>query len=73
MPPVISVQHLQKRYKDVVAVADASFEVAQGEIFGLPPALKKKKQSMKPKPLELSDIFISLLSLRSSKKSFYPS
>ncbi|MEI6725255.1 MAG: ABC transporter ATP-binding protein, partial [Actinomycetes bacterium] len=35
MPPVISVQHLQKRYKDVVAVADASFEVAQGEIFGL--------------------------------------
>jgi len=35
MPPVISVQHLQKRYHDVVAVADASFEVAQGEIFGL--------------------------------------
>ena len=35
MPPVISVQHLQKRYKDFVAVADASFEVAQGEIFGL--------------------------------------
>ena len=35
MPPVISVQHLQKRYKDLVAVADASFEVARGEIFGL--------------------------------------
>jgi ABC-2 type transport system ATP-binding protein len=35
MPPVIIVEHLLKRYKDVVAVADASFEVGQGEIFGL--------------------------------------
>jgi ABC-2 type transport system ATP-binding protein len=35
MPPVIVAEHLQKRYKDVVAVADASFVVEQGEIFGL--------------------------------------
>jgi ABC-2 type transport system ATP-binding protein len=35
MPPVIVAQHLRKRYKDFVAVADASLQVAQGEIFGL--------------------------------------
>jgi ABC-2 type transport system ATP-binding protein len=35
MPPVIVAQHLHKRYKDFVAVADASLEVEQGEIFGL--------------------------------------
>ena len=35
MPPVIAAEHLQKRYKDVVAVVDASFVVEQGEIFGL--------------------------------------
>ena len=35
MPPVISAQHLRKTYKDFVAVADASFEVEEGEIFGL--------------------------------------
>jgi len=35
MPPVIVAEHLHKRYKDFVAVADASFEVADGEIFGL--------------------------------------
>src|SRR5450756_2121811 len=35
MPPVIVAEHLQKRYKSFVAVADASFAVEQGEIFGL--------------------------------------
>src|SRR5450759_5092550 len=35
MPPVIVAEHLQKRYKDFVAVADASLVVEQGEIFGL--------------------------------------
>ena len=35
MPPVIVAEHLEKRFKDVVAVADASFVVEQGEIFGL--------------------------------------
>ena len=35
MPPVIAAEHLQKRYKDFVAVADASFVVERGEIFGL--------------------------------------
>ena len=35
MPPVIVAHDLQKRYKDVVAVAGASFEVERGEIFGL--------------------------------------
>ena len=33
--PVISVEHLAKRYGDVEAVADVSFEVQRGEIFGL--------------------------------------
>ena len=35
MPSVIVAEHLEKRFKDVVAVADASFVVEQGEIFGL--------------------------------------
>ena len=34
-PPVITVQHLTKRYDDFVAVDDISFEVQQGEIFGI--------------------------------------
>jgi len=35
MPPVIVAQHLHKRYKDFVAVHDASLDVHEGEIFGL--------------------------------------
>src|SRR5215218_8450762 len=35
MPPVVAVEHIQKRYGRTVAVADVSFEVRQGEIFGL--------------------------------------
>ncbi len=35
MQPVISVEHLEKRYGDLTALADVSFEVAQGEIFGI--------------------------------------
>ena len=35
MPPVIVCEHLEKRYRHVTAVADASFEVERGEIFGL--------------------------------------
>ena len=36
MSPVISVEHLRKVYgHHVVAVDDISFEVEQGEIFGL--------------------------------------
>ena len=35
MPPVISVQQLQKRYHEVVAVQEATFTVERGEIFGL--------------------------------------
>ena len=35
MPPVIVAEHLQKRYKAFVAVADASLEVEEGESFGL--------------------------------------
>ena len=31
----MSVAGLAKRYGDLVAVADVSFEVAEGEIFGL--------------------------------------
>jgi ABC-2 type transport system ATP-binding protein len=31
----VRVEHLHKRYGDTVAVADVSFEVARGEIFGL--------------------------------------
>jgi ABC-2 type transport system ATP-binding protein len=33
--PVITVEHLRKRYGDAVAVDDVSFEVEPGEIFGL--------------------------------------
>lgn len=33
--PIISVSHLAKRYGSVTAVADVSFEVLRGEIFGL--------------------------------------
>ncbi len=33
--PVISVQHLVKRYGDVVAVDDVSFSIRKGEIFGI--------------------------------------
>ncbi len=33
--PVVAVEHLEKRYGGVVAVSDVSFEVQQGEIFGI--------------------------------------
>jgi ABC-type glutathione transport system ATPase component len=33
--PVISVRNLAKRYGSTIAVADVSFEVNEGEIFGL--------------------------------------
>ena len=33
--PVITVDHLQKRYGDTVAVRDVSFTVERGEIFGV--------------------------------------
>ncbi|HRH89180.1 MAG TPA: ABC transporter ATP-binding protein, partial [Rubrivivax sp.] len=33
--PVISVQHLTRRFGDFVAVADTSFHVRRGEVFGL--------------------------------------
>ncbi len=35
MPKVIQVEHLRKVYGSVVAVNDVSFEVEQGEIFGM--------------------------------------
>lgn len=35
MPPAIAVNGLRKRYRDVVAVDDISFEVQPGEIFGI--------------------------------------
>jgi ABC-2 type transport system ATP-binding protein len=35
MPAVIDVQHLHKTYRDTVAVADVSFTVHEGEIFGI--------------------------------------
>jgi ABC-type branched-subunit amino acid transport system ATPase component len=35
MPPIISVQSLRKTYGKTVAVDDISFDVAEGEIFGL--------------------------------------
>jgi ABC-2 type transport system ATP-binding protein len=35
MPPVIEVEHLQKRYGSFEAVKDVSFSVEQGEIFGI--------------------------------------
>ncbi|NNK12684.1 MAG: ATP-binding cassette domain-containing protein, partial [Desulfofustis sp.] len=33
--PILEVQHLQKNYKTLVAVADVSFSVEQGSCFGL--------------------------------------
>jgi ABC-2 type transport system ATP-binding protein len=35
MDDVVTVEHLRKRYGDFVAVDDASFHVAEGEIFGI--------------------------------------
>ena len=35
MLPVVTVENIQKRYGSTVAVADVSFDVRQGEIFGL--------------------------------------
>src|SRR5271165_6411440 len=35
MPPVIQVSHVRKTYGATIAVDEASFEVNQGEIFGL--------------------------------------
>ncbi|MCP4962368.1 MAG: ABC transporter ATP-binding protein [Actinomycetia bacterium] len=35
MAPVITVEHLQKSYGHMVAVEDLSFEVEEGEIFGI--------------------------------------
>jgi ABC-2 type transport system ATP-binding protein len=35
MPPVVTVQAIQKRYGRTTAVADVSFDVREGEIFGL--------------------------------------
>ena len=35
MPPVITVEHLTKRYGNTVAVEDISFTVEEGEIFGV--------------------------------------
>ena len=34
METIISVQHVVKKYKEVIAVNDISFEVYKGEIFG---------------------------------------
>jgi ABC-2 type transport system ATP-binding protein len=33
--PVIEVEHLHKRYRDLVAVDDVSFTVERGKIFGI--------------------------------------
>lgn len=35
MPPAVLIEHLQKRYGQVEAVKDVSFQVEPGEIFGL--------------------------------------
>jgi ABC-2 type transport system ATP-binding protein len=35
MPAVIEVQHLHKKYGGTVAVGDVSFDVHEGEIFGI--------------------------------------
>ena len=35
MPDVIQVHELRKQYGDVIAVADISFDVGEGEIFGM--------------------------------------
>lgn len=34
-PPVVTVEHLRKRYGATIAVSDVSFTVADGEIFGI--------------------------------------
>ncbi|MDP6099877.1 MAG: ATP-binding cassette domain-containing protein [Dehalococcoidia bacterium] len=34
MPPIIQVEHLTRRFGDLTAVDDVSFEVAQGEVYG---------------------------------------
>jgi ABC-2 type transport system ATP-binding protein len=34
MPSIIQVEHLVKKFKDIIAVNDVSFEVEEGEIFG---------------------------------------
>lgn len=34
MPAIIQVEHLTKKFGDLTAVDDVSFEVAQGEVFG---------------------------------------
>ena len=34
MPPIIKVEHLVKKFKDITADNDISFEVDEGEIFG---------------------------------------
>jgi len=34
MPAIIQVEHLVKKFKDITAVNDVSFEVEEGEIFG---------------------------------------
>jgi ABC-2 type transport system ATP-binding protein len=33
--PIVSVEHLEKRFGDVVAVRDVSFDVRAGEVFGI--------------------------------------
>ena len=33
--PIVTVRDLAKRYDDIVAVDDISFEVRQGELFGM--------------------------------------
>ena len=35
MSSILSVHELRKTYRDLVAVADVSFEVEEGEIFGI--------------------------------------
>lgn len=35
MAPAVLIQNLQKRYGNVEAVKDVSFEIQPGEIFGL--------------------------------------
>jgi ABC-2 type transport system ATP-binding protein len=35
MEPVVTVEHLEKRYGDLVAVDDVTFTVERGEIFGI--------------------------------------
>jgi ABC-2 type transport system ATP-binding protein len=35
MTPILSIQHVRKSYRDVVAVDDVTFDVPQGALFGL--------------------------------------